>query len=125
MSKDYDDSLNEYDLRPMSRVKSASQCNLGCDVMNAKKHCVIHELKILPCFYNEVISGCKKFEIRKNDRSYEINDKLLLQEFDIDSKKRTGRESMFLVTSILRTFEGLKEGFVIMSIELLNTKGES
>ena len=31
-----------------------------------------HELKIYPQYFEDVISGKKKFEIRKNDRKYDV-----------------------------------------------------
>ncbi|HGS9341836.1 TPA: DUF3850 domain-containing protein, partial [Clostridioides difficile] len=30
---------------------------------------MIHELKILPQYFKEVVNGNKNFEVRKNDRS--------------------------------------------------------
>ncbi len=43
---------------------------------------MIHELKILPKYFNAVISGEKTFEIRKNDRPFHKGDLLALNEFD-------------------------------------------
>lgn len=39
-----------------------------------------HELKILPEYFEAVASGCKQFEIRKNDRDYKVGDQLILRE---------------------------------------------
>lgn len=36
-----------------------------------EKEPTIHELKILPEYFEAVVSGDKRFEIRKNDRNYE------------------------------------------------------
>lgn len=41
-----------------------------------------HNLKILPQYFNEVINGNKKFEIRKNDRDFKEGDKVKLREFN-------------------------------------------
>ena len=38
-----------------------------------------HYLKILPEYYEAVKSGDKTFEVRKNDRDYQVNDVLHLQ----------------------------------------------
>lgn len=43
---------------------------------------MIHELKILPEYYEEVKSGNKHFELRKNDRDYKKNDSLRLRAWD-------------------------------------------
>ena len=42
----------------------------------------IHELKILPEYYDAVRLGDKRFEIRKNDRDYHTGDILRLKEWD-------------------------------------------
>lgn len=43
---------------------------------------MIHELKIKPKFFQDIINGIKNFEIRKNDRMFRIGDILVLSEFD-------------------------------------------
>ena len=43
---------------------------------------MIHELKILPHFFREGISGRKTFELRKNDRPFRKGDLLALNEYD-------------------------------------------
>lgn len=39
---------------------------------------MIHELKILPEYFEAVTSGRKQFEIRKNDRDFKVGDQLIL-----------------------------------------------
>jgi hypothetical protein len=75
-----------------------------------------HELKIWPEYYEKVLWGTKKWELRKNDRNFKVGDFILLQEFN--SVKYTGREIQVEVTYILHgpSF-GLEEGYCIMSIE--------
>lgn len=41
-----------------------------------------HELKILPKFFDDICSGKKKFEIRKNDRNFQIGDYVGFREWD-------------------------------------------
>lgn len=43
---------------------------------------MIHELKILPQYYEEVKMGNKNFELRKNDRDYMEHDILILRSWD-------------------------------------------
>ncbi|EAD3347531.1 TPA: DUF3850 domain-containing protein [Listeria monocytogenes] len=50
----------------------------------------VHKLKILPKFFQEKIALKKSFEIRINDRNFEVGDTLVLQEFE--NGKYTGRE---------------------------------
>lgn len=75
-----------------------------------------HDLKIKPCFFREVINGKKTFEIRYDDRDYEVGDVLILRE---NEAGYTGHVAIVEVTSILRDYDGLKPRFVIMSIKLL------
>ncbi len=41
-----------------------------------------HELKILPEYFKEVLLGNKNFEIRKNDRNFQVGDYVELREYD-------------------------------------------
>ena len=58
----------------------------------------IHELKILPEYYDAVRCGDKRFEIRKNDRDYHRGDILRLKEWD--GKEYTGEEIDVLIRYI-------------------------
>ncbi|NBK09762.1 DUF3850 domain-containing protein [Enterococcus asini] len=42
---------------------------------------MIHELKILPEYFEAVVSGRKRFEIRKNDRGFKVGDNIILREW--------------------------------------------
>jgi hypothetical protein len=43
---------------------------------------VTHELKTLPKYFKAVWEGKKTFEVRKDDRDYQVGDDLLLQKYD-------------------------------------------
>ena len=43
---------------------------------------MIHELKIWPQYYCRVADGSKTFEVRKNDRGFQLGDTVVLKEFD-------------------------------------------
>lgn len=60
----------------------------------------VHKLKILPEYYNAQVKGIKNFEIRKNDRNYQIGDWLLLKEYNPKIKKFTERKVMVEITYI-------------------------
>ena len=80
----------------------------------------VHELKILPEYYDAVRFGDKRFEIRKNDRDFHTGDILRLKEFD--GKEYTGEEIDVVVRYILHDFEfpdGIKPGYCIMAIDTM------
>ena len=41
----------------------------------------VHELKTLPDYFGPVVDGIKTFEIRKDDRGYQVGDLLFLKEY--------------------------------------------
>lgn len=79
----------------------------------------IHELKILPEYYDAVRCGDKRFEIRKNDRNFHSGDILRLKEWD--GEKYTGEELDAFVRYVLYGTDeyGLSEGYCIMSIDTM------
>ncbi|GHV18233.1 hypothetical protein FACS189425_06430 [Clostridia bacterium] len=46
----------------------------------------IHNLKILPKFFEPIRNGAKPFELRKNDRDYKVGDTVRLWECDPDEE---------------------------------------
>lgn len=76
---------------------------------------MIHELKILPEYFADILSGEKTFEIRKNDKLYQKGDMLALNEYTQDGY--TGRCAMVEITYILENTSLLPEGFCCMSFK--------
>jgi uncharacterized protein YqfB (UPF0267 family) len=77
---------------------------------------MLHELKILPAYFNQVSAGYKTFEIRKNDRNFMVGDNVLLREFE--DGQYTGCKKIKKITYVLTSeeFEGLKDGYCVFSI---------
>ena len=78
---------------------------------------MVHGLKIAPNYFEKVISKEKPFEVRYNDRDFEVGDILKLMEYTDGAY--TGRSVYAKVTYILYDFEGLQPDFVVLSIELI------
>ena len=76
-----------------------------------------HYIKTLTKYFQDVSLRKKTFELRFNDRKYEVGDVLVLQDFD--GEKLTGNEVSRTVTYILDDAEkfGLMKGFVILAME--------
>ncbi len=50
-----------------------------------------HELKIWPEYFDDVSSGVKRYEVRRNDRDFKVGDELHLREYNPSSDAYTGR----------------------------------
>lgn len=76
----------------------------------------LHELKILPKYYEKVRDGEKRFEIRKDDRNFKVGDIIRLCEHD--GKLFTGKDLLYDITYKLDGGEyGLEKGYCILSIK--------
>ena len=62
----------------------------------------IHK-KVWPEFFEEIVSGKKKFELRLADFDVKEGDTLILEEWDEDKKEYTGRKIEVIATYILKT----------------------
>jgi hypothetical protein len=60
-----------------------------------------HKLKCWPNYMDDLLSGNKTFEVRVNDRNYEVGDVLALQEFDPNAGRYRDRKLNLRVTYIL------------------------
>ncbi|MDB1613993.1 DUF3850 domain-containing protein [Enterococcus faecalis] len=88
-----------------------------CDAMRygyeVEKEPTIHELKILPEYFEAVVSGNKRFEIRKNDRNYQKGDILRLNEYQ--DGQYTGDVHVAEITYI--TNYAQQAGYIVLGIK--------
>ena len=77
-----------------------------------------HELKIYPKYFEAILDGKKTFEIRKDDRDFQVGDSIVLKEWV--NIKYSGREIQALFKYLLDdAFIGLAEGYVAFSLGIL------
>lgn len=79
---------------------------------------MIHRLKCAGRFFEDVLSGAKKFEIRQDDRGFRTGDTLDLIEIDA-GERETLRCCRVQVTYIVRAIDfpdGIAPGYVVMGI---------
>lgn len=81
----------------------------------------VHQIRLGASFFEDVRSGEKTFELRKNDRGYKKGDILEMMEFA--DGRYTGRSVKVLVTYILEDFTGLEDGYCIMGIKIMSICG--
>jgi len=82
---------------------------------------MIHKLKTHPIFFDDIAVGAKCFDIRKNDRNYQVGDILHLLEYIPATKKFTG-DSVMVVVNYTISLYGIPEmpkGFIGMGIEVI------
>ena len=83
---------------------------------------MVHELKTTDEYFNQVYLQKKKFEVRKNDRDFKIDDILVLKEYNEKKKRYSGRQVIVKVEYIMadsNPFIDLKD-WVIMSIRTID-----
>lgn len=81
----------------------------------------LHELKIYPKYFKEVLNGNKQFEIRKNDRDFQVGDNIYLREWD--NIRYSGRTIYAEITYILDDkFIGLEKGYVALGIKVISNR---
>jgi hypothetical protein len=80
---------------------------------------MVHELKIWPRYFSDVADGKKLFELRCNDRNFQLGDILMLREWDKDAGY-SGRIITANVSYLLPSSEcpdgGLDAGYVILGL---------
>lgn len=76
----------------------------------------VHNLKIKPQYFKDVVSGIKTFEVRKNDRNFKVGDLMVLETYD--NEKFTGDFVNTEITYILDDPKYCKKGYVILGFKL-------
>lgn len=79
---------------------------------------ITHHLKTWPKQFQLVKHGIKRFEVRKNDRNYQVNDILILEEWDPEKERYTRDHVERRISYILEGGQfGIEKGYVVMQIE--------
>lgn len=91
------------------------------------EHVKVHELKVLDTFYPSLLDMSKPFEMRKNDRGYEVGDTCIFKEMIWDcgtlGEDRqfdyTGHKCVRHVSYVLthEMWNAVPEGFVILGLK--------
>ena len=78
-----------------------------------------HQLKVWSEYMDDLLNGSKTFELRYNDRNFQVGDFLLLMEYDKENQKYLTRELKVKISYVLdnSVFDALKDGYLIMGIQ--------
>jgi len=77
-----------------------------------------HYLKTVQPYFSEVEKGNKKFEVRENDRNFQVGDEVYLQEYDAETKTFSGKEIRATITYLLDEFELIYLGACVFSFKV-------
>ncbi len=81
----------------------------------------VHDLKLVQPFFDDVRAGRKTFEVRRNDRRFELGDVLVLREYVAAERKYTGRTVSRRVVYVADLTRVGAEGLVGLGIEPIMT----
>lgn len=79
---------------------------------------MIHQLKIRPKYFEDIANGLKTFEVRKNDRYFQVGDYIGLNE--LATAEKFGETGRFILAKVVYIFEDknfLQPGYVILGIQ--------
>lgn len=80
----------------------------------------VHELKTWPYFFNQILIGVKRYEIREDDRGFKVGDELMLNEWDPETEEYTGRAVDAVITSKVDGGQlGIKDGYCVLGIRTI------
>lgn len=74
----------------------------------------VHDVKLGTTFFDDVKTGRKTFELRKNDRGYKEGDTIVLHEYKDGTM--TGRTITKKIVYMLEDFTGLEDGYCILGL---------
>jgi len=78
----------------------------------------VHDLKTVQPYFDDVRRGVKTFEIRKNDRNYQIGDTLNLWEYLPVEEKKTGEVFTVEVVYFIDKFQdALGDNWCVLGIK--------
>lgn len=74
----------------------------------------VHSVKVWPEFFQAMWTGAKLFEIRLNDRDYQVGDVVDLHEYDPERKMYLDRQLRRRITYITNFLQ--KDGYIVMQL---------
>lgn len=85
-----------------------------------------HELKCEPEYFQQTWDSNKLFEVRKNDRDFQVGDNIILREWDPVTLLFSGRMIISEITSVISYPAGLRDGYVALGLdaEMLDRRPE-
>jgi hypothetical protein len=85
-----------------------------------------HKVKVWPQYFKDICSGLKTFEVRKDDRNYQVGDSLLMLEWVPETESYTGLFSNFRIIYKLEGGQfGIEKEYCCIGIAPISKSVES
>lgn len=86
---------------------------------------MIHELKIKQCYLIHIVEGRKTFDIRKNDRDFQVGDIIKWLPLEDDNYDVYAYNPIrdYRINYVLSDFSGLQQNHVCLAITPIIEKG--
>lgn len=81
----------------------------------------IHTIKTVNPYFTLARDGVKGFELRKNDRNFEINDWIISREYSPELDKYSDRVLIGKIIYALQNFVGLEKDYCILQIQYIQS----
>ena len=85
----------------------------------------IHVLKCWPKYFEELFSGKKTFDIRRNDRDYKVGEFLDIKEWCPTTEKFSGRSVFFKISHTTAEPKWVQKGYIGLSLKPSSPKPNS
>lgn len=88
----------------------------------------IHELKVHPSYFIPLCTGEKSFEVRKNDRDFQVGDVLHLRPYNKEKSKIESERFNYgyclaeIKHILLGNQFGIEKDYVVMALKVLSSK---
>lgn len=80
-----------------------------------------HRLKTVQPYFNDMRNGAKMFDVRKNDRGFNVGDIVVLEEYrDTGGAFTSGYTGLVIrkkIVYILKENYGIKSGYCVLGLE--------
>ena len=78
---------------------------------------MVHSLKIRKEYFNRVLNDQKTFEVRINDRDFQVGDKVQLREIEGVDAGYTGNTIDVKIIYLLQNVDGIINGYCVFGFE--------
>ena len=112
----YDEEQAALDRETKKKLREQEEQKKAAQPIRPENSHKTHEIKIVTSYWDDIVTGKKTFELRKNDRGYKVGDKLKMLE--IRAGKFTGRTIEADIVYMLEDYTGLSEGYCILGIKV-------